>query len=106
MEKKKYDDLSQELQQRIRNDRENGYVNPYRTKEEDAIRRKQDWDKNKLLRPSYVRDIEKIMHTPYYNRYADKTQVFSFYKNDDITRRALHVQLVARIARNIGSLLG
>ena len=53
-----------------------------------------------------MRDCEKIMHAPYYNRYADKTQVFSFYKNDDITRRALHVQLVARIARNIGSLLG
>lgn len=106
MERKKYNDLSQELQNRIIADRKAGYVNPYRAKEEDVIRRKQDWDKNKLLRPAYVRDIEKIMHTPYYNRYADKTQVFSFYKNDDITRRALHVQLVSRIARNIGSLLG
>lgn len=106
MEQKKYYDLSKELQQRILEDRSQGYVNPYRAKDEDAIRRKQDWDKNKLLRPAYVRDCEKIMHTPYYNRYADKTQVFSFYKNDDITRRALHVQLVSRIARNIGSLLG
>lgn len=106
MEKKKYCDLSKELQQRIIDDRDKGCVNPYRTKDEAVIRRKQDWDKNKLLRPAYVRDIEKIMHTPYYNRYADKTQVFSFYKNDDITRRALHVQLVSRIARNIGSLLG
>lgn len=106
MEQKKYYDLSKELQQRILEDRSQGYVNPYRARNEDAIRRKQDWDKNKLLRPAYVRDCEKIMHTPYYNRYADKTQVFSFYKNDDITRRALHVQLVSRIARNIGSLLG
>lgn len=106
MEQKKYYDLSKELQQRILKDRIQGYVNPYRARNEDAIRRKQDWDKNKLLRPAYVRDCEKIMHTPYYNRYADKTQVFSFYKNDDITRRALHVQLVSRIARNIGSLLG
>lgn len=106
MEQKKYYDLSKELQQRILKDRSQGYVNPYRARNEDAIRRKQDWDKNKLLRPAYVRDCEKIMHTPYYNRYADKTQVFSFYKNDDITRRALHVQLVSRIARNIGSLLG
>jgi dGTPase len=105
-QKKKYNDLSKELQDRIQQDRENGVKNPYRTKDEDAIRRKQDWDKNKLLRPAYVRDCEKIMHTPYYNRYADKTQVFSFYKNDDITRRALHVQLVSRISRNIGSLLG
>ncbi len=106
MEKKRYNDLSKELQERILENRARGCVNPYRTSDEDAIRRKQDWDKNKLLRPAYIRDIEKIMHTPYYNRYADKTQVFSFYKNDDITRRALHVQLVSRIARNIGSLLG
>ena len=104
--RKKYNDLSDELQERIKKDRENGVKNPYRTGDEDAVRRKMDWDKNKLLRPAYIRDIEKILHTPYYNRYADKTQVFSFYKNDDITRRALHVQLVSRIARNIGSLLG
>lgn len=104
--RKKYNDLSDELQERIKKDRENGVKNPYRTRDEDAVRRKMDWDRNKLLRPAYVRDIEKILHTPYYNRYADKTQVFSFYKNDDITRRALHVQLVSRIARNIGSLLG
>lgn len=104
-ERKKYYDLSEELQKRIESDRKNGVQNPYRAKNEDAVRRKQDWDKNKLLRPAYVRDCEKIMHTPFYNRYADKTQVFSFYKNDDITRRALHVQLVSRIARNIGSLL-
>lgn len=106
MEYRKYYDLSEELQERILEDQMNGWVNPYRTKDEDAIRRKQDWDRNKLLRPAYVRDCEKIMHTPYYNRYADKTQVFSFYKNDDISRRALHVQLVSRIARNIGRLLG
>lgn len=105
-QRKKYYDLSEELQNRILTDQKNGVQNPYRAKNEDAIRRKQDWDKNKLLRPAYVRDCEKIMHTPFYNRYADKTQVFSFYKNDDITRRALHVQLVSRIARNIGTLLG
>lgn len=103
---KKYIDLSEQLQERILEDRKNGYVNPYRCENEAAIRRKQNWDRNKLLRPAYVRDCEKIMHVPFYNRYADKTQVFSFYKNDDITRRALHVQLVSRIARNIGGLLG
>jgi dGTPase len=31
--------------------------------------------------------------------------VFSFYKNDDITRRGLHVQLVSRISRTIGKAL-
>lgn len=106
MEPKRYCGLSEELKKRISDDRKAGYVNPYRTKDEDAVRRQQDRDKNSILRPAYVRDCEKIMHAPYYNRYADKTQVFSFYKNDDISRRALHVQLVSRIARNIGSLLG
>ena len=32
-----------------------------------------------------MRDTEKILHLPVYNRYADKTQVFSLYKNDDIS---------------------
>lgn len=75
-------------------------------KVKDVIRRDESRDRAKLWRPCYIRDIEKIMHHPFYNRYTDKTQVFSFYKDDDITRRALHVQLVSRIARNIGRLLG
>ncbi len=69
-------------------------------------RRVEERDRANLWRPCYIRDIEKILHHPFYNRYTDKTQVFSFYKDDDITRRALHVQLVSRIARNIGRLLG
>lgn len=105
-EKKNYNQLSKELEERIIADRNQGIKNPCYTENDKAIRRRQEWDKNTLLRPAYIRDVEKIMHIPYYNRYADKTQVFSFYKNDDITRRALHVQLVSRISRNIGFLLG
>lgn len=101
-----YHNLSEELQKRIQNDRKNGYVNPCSFKNEAVIRRNMERDKQNLWRPSFVRDIEKIMHVPYYNRYSDKTQVFSLYKNDDITRRALHVQFVSRIARNIGVALG
>ena len=41
-----------------------------------------------IWRPPFVRDIDKIMHCPYYNRYADKTQVFSLIKNDDVN---LHI---------------
>lgn len=62
-------------------------------------------DNGSVWRTPFIRDIDKIMNCPYYNRYADKTQVFSFYKNDDITRRGLHVQLVSRIARTIGGAL-
>lgn len=102
----KYKKIDEELQQEIIFNREQHWVNPYAFKDENAVRRNNDVDKANLWRPVFVRDIEKIMHLPYYNRYADKTQVFSFKHNDDITRRAQHVQLVSRIARNIGSVLG
>ncbi len=102
----KYQSLSPELQQRILADRADHWDNPCRTRDEDVIRRDPHRDKANLWRPAFVRDVEKIMHSPFYNRYADKTQVFSFYRNDDISRRALHVQLVSRIARNIGAVLG
>ncbi len=102
----KYNKISKELQQEIVCNREKHWINPYAFKNENAVRRNNDIDKANLWRPVFVRDVEKIMHLPYYNRYADKTQVFSFKNNDDITRRAQHVQLVSRIARNIGSVLG
>lgn len=106
MQKSHYNNLSQALQKQILDDRKSGWVNPHRTNDEDAVRRDPSHDKSNLWRPAYVRDTEKILHLPFYNRYADKTQVFSFYHNDDITRRGLHVQLVSRIARNIGAVLG
>ena len=87
------------------NDKLNNTLPSLFFKNENALRRDIKRDKASLIRPPFVRDIDKIMHCPYYNRYADKTQVFSFYKNDDITRRALHVQLVSRIARTIGTAL-
>jgi dGTPase len=94
------------MQERIRADRAAHLVTPYRTADEAVLRRNPKRDKANLWRPAYVRDVEKILHSVYYNRYADKTQVFSFQKNDDITRRALHVQLVSRSARTIGEVLG
>lgn len=101
-----YHNLSKELQERITEDRKNHRENPYAFRDADIIRREMDHDRANLWRPAFVRDVEKILHLPYYNRYADKTQVYSLYRNDDISRRAFHVQLVSRIARNIGSVLG
>lgn len=101
-----YHSLSKELQEQIREDRNRHWKNPYACQDEKIVRRYMDHDRANLWRPAFVRDVEKIMHVPYYNRYSDKTQVFSFYQNDDISRRSLHVQLVARIARNIGNVLG
>lgn len=101
-----YNRLSEELQKRIKEDRANNWKNPYSFSDGNIIRRDMNRDKASIWRPAFVRDIEKIMHLPFYNRYADKTQVFSLVKNDDISRRSYHVQLVSRIARNIGSVLG
>ena len=99
--------LSDELINRMTEDRARGWVNPYRADDRDVIRRDQRLgDEASIWRPAYVRDVEKIIHTPAYNRYAGKTQVFSFRSNDDLSRRGLHVQLVARIARDIGFALG
>ena len=100
-----YNKISEELQNKIIKDREEHKVNPYAFRDEDIIRRNADHDRANLWRPAFVRDTEKIMNVPFYNRYSDKTQVFSLFKNDDISRRALHVQFVSRIARNIGRLL-
>ncbi len=101
----KYESLSSEMVERIENDRKNGTLPQFGFDDANVIRRDNTRDKATVIRPCFIRDIDKIMHCPYYNRYTDKTQVFSFYKNDDITRRALHVQLVSRIARTIGRVL-
>lgn len=101
------DVLSDELIERMSDDRARGWENPYRTSDEDALRREErPADHSSIWRPAFVRDVEKILHMPAYNRYAGKTQVFSFRSNDDLSRRGLHVQLVARIARDIGYALG
>ena len=70
-----------------------------------ALRRHSNDKPAPVWRPKFAKDIDRIMYSPYYNRYTDKTQVFSLTKNDDITRRSLHVQLVSRIARTIGRAL-
>lgn len=101
-----YRSLSETLKQHIEEDIASGKHGSFAFSDAQAVRRDVSRDKGTLLRPTFVRDSEKILHCPFYNRYADKTQVFSLYKNDDISRRALHVQLVSRIARNIGRVLG
>lgn len=99
--------LSQEANELVGELLSGSATNPYATPNESAIRRNEaDRDRDTALRPSFVRDAEKILHMPAYNRLNGKTQVFSFRENDDLTRRGLHVQLVARVARDIGYALG
>lgn len=78
---------------------------PYACRNAQAVRRYYSRYDGEFLRSQYSVDTDKIIHSPFFNRGSDKTQVFSFYKNDDITRRASHVQLVSRIARTIGKAL-
>ena len=99
-------ELSKELLSEIENDLSVGKRSAMYFKDENAHRRNATKDIASVVRPPFVRDAEKILHSAYYNRYADKTQVFSFYRNDDITRRGLHVQVVSRVARTIGRVLG
>ena len=99
--------LDSEIEDAIRADRAAGWKNPRAFSDENVMRREANiHDQATLTRPAFARDIEKIINIPAYNRYTDKTQVFSFVEDDDICRRGLHVQLVSRIARGIGELLG
>ena len=101
-----YETLSSQMTNRIETDRAGGTSPAMGFADGNVLRRRQvASDMPTLWRPAFVHDIDKIIHCPYYNRYSDKTQVFSLTKNDDITRRSLHVQLVSRIARTIGSAL-
>ena len=99
-----YEALSPALIQQIEYDlQHNAY--PAAAFEDSKVIRRRASSHATVWRPPFVQDVDKIMHCPYYNRYTDKTQVFSLIKNDDITRRSLHVQLVSRIARTIGRAL-
>lgn len=81
------------------------FLSPYACKSTEGFREFPSKSDDDFLRAPFAIDSDKIIHSLQYNRYNDKTQVFSFYKNDDITRRALHVQLVSRIGRTIGRAL-
>ena len=78
---------------------------PYAARSEEAVRARPHIPNFTIIRPPYTYDVDKIIHSSLYNRYSDKTQVFSFYRNDDLSRRALHVQFVSKIAKTIGRAL-
>lgn len=102
-----YLQLDPDVEQAIAENLRCGRMHPRSFPDEQVLRREDNpHDAATLARPAFSRDIDKIMNIPAYNRYAGKTQVFSLVENDDICRRGLHVQLVGRIARNIGRLLG
>lgn len=75
----------------------------YACKYSDAIRLKTEEEYD--IRPSFMHDADRIMYSLSYNRYLDKTQVFTNSHNDHISRRMNHVQFVSDIAKYIGSCL-
>lgn len=75
-------------------------LSPLATLNKEAIRI--DNCDTKDIRGEFFRDIDRIIYSLSYTRYADKTQVFSLNNNDNISRRFIHVQLVSKIARTIG----
>ncbi|MDY6972069.1 MAG: HD domain-containing protein [Thermodesulfobacteriota bacterium] len=92
----------------IRNDldrREEFRLSEWACLSRDASRRKREEDIDRGHRQNFSIDTDRILHSLAYSRYIDKTQVFYLIKNDHITHRVLHVQLVSKIARTIGRLL-
>lgn len=102
----KYNELSKTLSEKIILEKKTGKFNKVGFDGENAVRRIDNpHDKSTAWRTAFIRDVDKILNCPFYNRYHDKTQVISLNKNDDLSHRSLHVQLVSRTARTIGSAL-
>ena len=63
-----YEHLTPEISERIRYDREHNCRPDFATKSINAVRRDHSSDGESVWRPAYIRDVDKIMHSPYYNR--------------------------------------
>ena len=81
----------------------NNYLAPYACLDKEAYRFKSVIDDD--FRTPFYRDSDRIVYSLSYTRYMDKTQVFSFNENDNISKRMTHVQMVSKIARTIGRAL-
>ena len=84
---------------------EENRFSPYATLSTQAVRRRDEPEIIDSHRDNFSIDTDRILHSLAYSRYIDKTQVFYLIKNDHITHRVLHVQLVSKIGRTIGRLL-
>jgi dGTPase len=88
------------------NRQETEILSPLAAKNAQGIRRIPDERLDSGYRQAFSVDVDRILHSLAYARYIDKTQVFYLVRNDHITHRVLHVQLVSKIARTIGRFLG
>ena len=81
-------------------------LSAYATPNALAVRREAEEFLSSGYRQAFSVDVDRILHSRAYARYIDKTQVFYLIRNDHITHRVLHVQLVSKIGRSIGRFLG
>ena len=88
------------------NQREQEFLSPVATGSSRGTRRHPENRRRGAYRQHFSLDVDRILHSLAYTRYIDKTQVFYLIRNDHITHRVLHVQLVSKIARTIGRFLG
>ena len=86
----------------IENNMKISNLSKYACSYEKGIRLKEE---NSDFRPSFYRDIDRILYSLAYTRFLDKTQVFTHFGNDHLSRRMTHVQFVSKIARTIGRAL-
>lgn len=86
-------------------DREADILSPDATSSAAGYRRKDEIQLETEYRQAFAVDVDRILYSLAYTRYIDKTQVFYLVKNDHITHRVLHVQLVSKVARTIGRFL-
>ncbi len=79
-------------------------LSPFACKNSDCIKIRKSLKKEKEfdIRWPFEKDIDRVLYSKSYSRYVDKTQALSFFSNNHITKRSLHVQWVSRIARQIG----
>ncbi len=88
------------------NRRESDLLSRFAARSSAAVRRKPEERLAKGYRQNYAVDADRVLHSRAYARYIDKTQVFALIRNDHISHRVLHVQLVSKIARTVGRFLG
>ena len=88
------------------NQREEEFLSPVAARSSRGTRREPENMRRGAYRQYFSLDVDRILHSLAYTRYIDKTQVFYLIRNDHITHRVLHVQLVSKIARTIGRFLG
>ena len=102
---KKYDDKTLAELKGLLNRQENEMLSHLAVRNADGVRRLPDERMESDYRQAFSVDVDRILHSLAYARYIDKTQVFYLVKNDHITHRVLHVQLVSKIARTMGRFL-